>query len=58
MFHAYVSKELICPNCGHKGAIKRLKYIGGIGLTWVITCEKETECWQRYDKQNGLGGEK
>lgn len=45
--------KLICPNCGSdKDVVKRLEYVGGKGLTEIITCRDETGCWQRWDEQN------
>jgi len=48
--------ELTCNTCGitNSGVIRKLKYVGGSGNTVVIQCKNETECWQRYDRQNGI----
>jgi hypothetical protein len=48
---------LTCSLCGitGSGVIRKMVYVGGSGNTVVIQCKNETECWERWDKQNGVG---
>ncbi len=45
-----------CPHCGHTGedVSYHTVYVGGKGYVAVLECDDRTECWQRWDAQNGL----
>jgi len=41
-----------CEHCGHEGATKKTRYLGGHGLVEMWLCDSRQECWRRWDEQN------
>lgn len=52
------SQERECPHCGHTGRDVKphVEHIGGAGYRNVYHCTNVVECWERWDRQHGLGG--
>lgn len=49
-------EELTCAHCGLTGkdVAPQTDYVGGQGYMTFPKCLNQVECWERWDKKNGI----